>query len=66
MLLTQQEISDYQKSCIHRSCVVGYEGQSLCANCNADLIDDEAHVCDECARLLLEGEVTERGMIENE
>lgn len=56
MLLTQQEISDYQKSCIHRSCVVGYEGQSLCANCNADLIDDETHVCDECAEELLKQE----------
>lgn len=56
MLLTQQEISDYQKSCIHRSCVVGYEGQSLCANCNADLIDEETHVCAECAEQLLKQE----------
>lgn len=56
MLLTQQEISDYQKSCNLRSCVVGYEGQSLCANCNADLIDDETHVCADCAAELLKQE----------
>ncbi|WP_353195002.1 protein NinF [Pectobacterium brasiliense] len=60
MLLTQQEISDYQKSCNHRACVVGCEGQSLCANCNADLHPFETHVCDSCAIELLEGEVTER------
>lgn len=59
-MLTPDEITAYQKSCIQRSCVVGYESQSLCANCNADLIDDETHVCAECASLLLEDEVTER------
>ncbi|KGA24921.1 hypothetical protein AO825_08340 [Pectobacterium brasiliense] len=56
MLLTQDEITAYQKSCIQRSCVVGYEGQSLFANCNADLIDDETHVCAECAEELLKQE----------
>ena len=28
--------------------------------CGKRMKPDEAHVCDECARLLLEGEVTER------
>ncbi|MBI0520826.1 hypothetical protein F6Q07_22405 [Pectobacterium parmentieri] len=56
IVLTQNEISAYQKSCIQRSCVVGYEGQSLCANCNADLHPFETHVCDECAGELLEQE----------
>ncbi|WP_425335163.1 protein NinF [Pectobacterium aroidearum] len=58
-MLTPEQITEYQKSCLRRACVVGYEGQSLCANCNADLIDDETHVCAECAKLLLEGEASE-------
>lgn len=59
-MLTQNEISAYQKSCNLRSCCVGYEGQSLCANCNADLHPFEIHVRDSCAINLLEGEVTEK------
>lgn len=59
-MLTPDEIAAYQKSCNLRSCCVGYEGQSLCANCNADLHPFETHVCDSCAIELLEGEVTER------
>ncbi|WP_419721339.1 protein NinF [Pectobacterium carotovorum] len=59
-MLTPDDITDYQKGCIQRSCVVGCEGQSLCANCNADLHPFEIHVCDSCAIDLLEGEVTER------
>lgn len=56
MILTSEKITAYQKSCNLRACVVGYEGQSLCANCNADLIDDETHICAECAEELLEKE----------
>ncbi|PWD66522.1 hypothetical protein [Pectobacterium parmentieri] len=55
-MLTPDEVFEYQKSCNQRSCVVGYEGQSLCANCNADLIDDDTHVCAECAEELLKQE----------
>ncbi|WP_349860057.1 protein NinF [Pectobacterium odoriferum] len=39
---------------------MGYEGQSLCANCNADLHPFEIHVCDSCAIELLERAATER------
>ncbi|WP_072036224.1 protein NinF [Pectobacterium brasiliense] len=64
-MLTPEQITAYQKSCNLRSCVVGYEGQSLCANCNADLHPFEIHVCDSCAIELLEGEASERVSSEN-
>ncbi len=53
-MLTPDEVTAYQKSCNLRACVVGYGGQELCANCNADLI--ETHVCAECAEELLKQE----------
>lgn len=56
MEITQDQITAYQRDCNRRACVVGYEGQSLRANCNADLIDDETHVCDERAEELLKKE----------
>ncbi|MEQ9888859.1 hypothetical protein ABRP55_20260 [Pectobacterium zantedeschiae] len=56
MELTQEQITAYQRDSNRRACVVGYEGQSLCANCNADLIDDETHVFAECAEELLKQE----------
>ncbi|GKV75545.1 hypothetical protein PEC106568_07190 [Pectobacterium carotovorum subsp. carotovorum] len=55
-MLTPAEVTEYQKSCNLRACVVGYEDQSLCANCNADLHQFELHVCDSCAIELLDAE----------
>lgn len=64
--LTQEEIETYQKGCLHRSWGVSYEGYPLCCACNAPMINGETYAHEECARLLLEGEVTERVREENE
>lgn len=59
-MLTPDDITDYQKGCLHRSWGVSYEGYPLCCACNAPMINGEVYAHEECARLLLEGEVTER------
>lgn len=64
-MLTPDEITDYQKGCLYRSWGVSYEGFPLCCACNAEMKNSEVYAHEECARLLLEGEVTERVRSEN-
>lgn len=51
-MLTPDEAAEYEKASV--------ASVFRCANCDKSLHPFETHVCDECARLLLEGEVTER------
>lgn len=62
MMLTPDDITEYQKECLRRVnwVAVSYEGQPVCPECCEPMEKCAAHVCDRCARLLLEGEVTER------
>lgn len=65
-MLTPDDITDYQKGCLHRSWGVSYEGYPLCCACNAPMIKGETYAHAKCADALLEGEVTERVREEND
>lgn len=59
-MLTPDDITDYQKGCLHRSWGVSYEGYPLCCACGAEMKSGEVYAHAECAERLLEGEVIER------
>lgn len=57
-MLTPDEAVEYEKTSV--------ASVFRCANCDKPLHPFETHACAECARLLLEGEVTEIVREENE